>query len=131
MAPAALAVSLTNGDFATGDFTGWPRDTDDGPGGSPDFSIVGPAGAYAAQLQADYWSDPGNTAWERIRRKADSSGRAWVSGTKYDSGENVSDGANAPSGILRERSSVTGCNSGVCGRDRARVGETPLLRQPP
>ena len=62
VAPAALAVNLTNGDFATGDFFGWTRDTDGGPGGSPDFSIVGPAGAYAARLEADYWSDPGNTA---------------------------------------------------------------------
>ncbi|AUB81582.1 hypothetical protein THSYN_11855 [Candidatus Thiodictyon syntrophicum] len=96
VAPAVLAVSLTNGDFATGDFTGWPRDTDGGPGGRPGFSIVGPTGADAAQLQADYWSNPGNTAWERTRSKADSSARAWVSGTKYDSGENVSDVANAP-----------------------------------
>jgi len=62
LAPAALAVNLTNGDFGTGDFTGWTRDTDGGPGGSRDFSIVGSPGAYAAQLQADYWSDPGNTA---------------------------------------------------------------------
>ena len=61
VAPAALAVSLTNGDFATGDFTGWTRDTDGGPGGSPDFSVVGSTGAYAARLEADYWSDPGNT----------------------------------------------------------------------
>jgi len=48
-----------DGDFATGDFTGWTTDTDGGPGSSSDLRVSGSPGAYRAQLDADYWSVPG------------------------------------------------------------------------
>lgn len=60
VSPAALAVGLANGDFATGDFTGWTLDTDGSPGSPPDFEVVGSPGAFAAALRADYWSTPGD-----------------------------------------------------------------------
>ncbi len=49
----ALAVSLANGNFATGDFTGWTLDTDGGPGSSSDFSVIGAPGTYSARIGAD------------------------------------------------------------------------------
>ncbi len=59
-----LAAPLTNGDFATGTFAGWTTDTDGNGTPSPlapDFQIVGSPGSYAARLEADYYSTPGNT----------------------------------------------------------------------
>jgi hypothetical protein len=55
-----------NGDFETGDFTGWSQDTDGlGPPAplSPDFQVVTPgiSGTYAGRIEADYWSTPGDT----------------------------------------------------------------------
>jgi len=58
----ATAVSLTNGDFETGDFFGWSLDTDGFPGGPADFSVVGSPGNFAGRIEADYWDVPGNTA---------------------------------------------------------------------
>jgi len=58
------AAGITNGDFQTGDFTGWSQDTDGG--GSPilglnDFSIVEPTtGNNAAQIEIDYFETPGD-----------------------------------------------------------------------
>ena len=60
----SLADLLTNGDFETGDFTGWTTDTD-GNGAptplSPDFQVIGSPGSYQGRLEADYWSTPGDT----------------------------------------------------------------------
>ncbi len=59
------AANINNGDFQTADFTDWSQDVD-GVGapisGLEDFTIVAPAsGNYAARIEADYWSTPGNT----------------------------------------------------------------------
>jgi hypothetical protein len=61
-AQSALGVSVTNGDFGTGDFTGWTLDTDGFPGTANDFQVVGSPGDYQAEIQADYWSTPGDIA---------------------------------------------------------------------
>lgn len=57
---SAHGVSVTNGDFGTGDFTGWTLDTDGFPGTANDFQVVGSPGDYMAQINADYWSIPGD-----------------------------------------------------------------------
>jgi len=61
----AQAANITNGDFQSNDFTGWTQDVDGfplHPGSFNDFSIVQPtAGNYAARIEADYWSTPGDT----------------------------------------------------------------------
>jgi hypothetical protein len=58
--PQAGQAGIVNGDFATGDFTGWTTDTD-GSGLptplAPDFQVIGPQ----ARIEADYWSTPGDT----------------------------------------------------------------------
>lgn len=59
---SALAAGFINGDFATGDFTGWGIDTDGSPGGSSDFNVVGAPGTYRARIAADYWSPPDDIA---------------------------------------------------------------------
>lgn len=51
------AAMLTNGDFETGNFTGWTRDTDGNAGTTPDFQIIGSPGSYQARIQADYAGD--------------------------------------------------------------------------
>jgi hypothetical protein len=60
--PAARASGIANGNFATGDFTGWTRDTDGAGLGSSgsDFAIVGAPGPYSARIEADYSSTPGD-----------------------------------------------------------------------
>jgi len=54
-------ATITNGDFETGDLTGWSTDTDFGPGSAGDFSVSGSPGSYKARIEADYWSTPGDT----------------------------------------------------------------------
>ncbi|MCP3867908.1 MAG: PEP-CTERM sorting domain-containing protein, partial [Gammaproteobacteria bacterium] len=61
----SLAAGIMNGDFATGDFSGWSQDTDGfspvpPPNQANDFSIVGASGDYAARIEADYWTTPGD-----------------------------------------------------------------------
>jgi hypothetical protein len=67
LAPSLVQAGFMNGDFETGDFTGWSQDTD-GNGApvplSPDFLVVSPGlsgSNNAARLLADYWSAPGDT----------------------------------------------------------------------
>jgi len=61
------AAGIANGDFSTGDFTGWSQDTDFSgapPAGSNDFSIE--TGNNTARIEIDYWSttgDPLDEAW--------------------------------------------------------------------
>jgi hypothetical protein len=57
----SLAASITNGDFASGDFTGWSLDTDGFTGTAPDFQIETSGGNSYARIEADYWSTPGDT----------------------------------------------------------------------
>ncbi len=62
---SAYAANINNGDFQTNNFNGWSQDVD-GSGaptaGLNDFSIVEPSiGNYAARIEADYWSTPGDT----------------------------------------------------------------------
>lgn len=61
----SYAANIGNGDFQTNDYTGWIQDVD-GLGapiaGLNDFSIVEPTtGDYAARIEIDYWSTPGDT----------------------------------------------------------------------
>lgn len=51
-------AGIVNGNFETGDFTGWSLDTDGSPGSAADFSI---SGVQAARIEADYWSSPSDT----------------------------------------------------------------------
>ncbi len=61
----SLAANINNGDFQSNDFTSWNQDVDGL--GAPiaflnDFSIVEPtAGNYAARIETDFWSTPGDT----------------------------------------------------------------------
>lgn len=55
----ASAQGVANGDFGSGDLSGWSLDTDGSPGGAPDFSVVGSSGAYAARIEADHFATPG------------------------------------------------------------------------
>ena len=59
-ATPVVAAALTNGDFETGDFTGWSLDTDGFPGSGNDFKVVGSPGSYSARVEADYWDPPGD-----------------------------------------------------------------------
>jgi hypothetical protein len=55
LATNTYAATITNGDFATCDFTGWQQDTDFGAGStSNDFEIAGGPTACAAQLNIDF-----------------------------------------------------------------------------
>jgi len=59
------ATNLTNGDFSSGDFSGWSQDID-GLGeplaGLNDFSLEeSPMGEYAAHIETDFWSTAGDT----------------------------------------------------------------------
>lgn len=58
---ASFATPITNGDFETGDFTGWSLDTDFGAGSANDFSVSGALGSYQGRIEADYWSTAGDT----------------------------------------------------------------------
>ena len=62
--PFSYAAKVFNGDFQTGDFSYWFQDVDGfGPPieGMNDFSMVEPvAGNYAARIEVDYRSIPGN-----------------------------------------------------------------------
>ncbi len=51
------AAMLVNGDFETGTFTGWTRDTDGNAGTTPDFQITGTPGSYQARIEIDYPGD--------------------------------------------------------------------------
>jgi hypothetical protein len=58
----AGAAAIVNGNFQTGDFSGWNKDTD-GAHNDPsfnDFSIVGNPGDYSAQIEVDAFSPPGD-----------------------------------------------------------------------
>lgn len=55
------AASITNGDFETGDFTGWSLNTDFGTGSTNDFSVSDSSGSYKGRIEADYWSILGDT----------------------------------------------------------------------
>lgn len=66
-----MQADFINGDFETGDFTGWSTDTDGclsmgpcpmAPWPSPDFVVGNFGGSQQARIEADYWSTPGNTA---------------------------------------------------------------------
>jgi hypothetical protein len=55
LATNAFATAIVNGDFQTGDFNGWKKDTDGGGDFSTlnDFSIIGTPGDYSAQIEVD------------------------------------------------------------------------------
>jgi hypothetical protein len=58
LSPSAFGASIINGDFETGDFTGWSQDIDGflPCGCGNDFSIVEPAvGNSAARIEADFF----------------------------------------------------------------------------
>lgn len=55
--PTINASGITNGDFQTGDFSGWQLDTDGALGVSPDFQIINNAGNYSARIEADAADD--------------------------------------------------------------------------
>jgi hypothetical protein len=55
----AGAAGVTNGDFGTGDFSGWFLDTDGSAGEGPDFTVVGSPGNFAARIEANFHSSPG------------------------------------------------------------------------
>jgi len=55
------ASGVVNGNFQTGDFTGWSLATDGVAGTAPDFQIENLAGDYSARIEADYWSIPGDS----------------------------------------------------------------------
>ena len=62
--PSVASAGFVNGDFQTGTFAGWSLDTDgNGPPTpqSPDFQVIDQLGDKLAELDADYFSTPGNT----------------------------------------------------------------------
>lgn len=66
LAPSLVQANFMNGDFETGDFSGWSQDTDgSGPPAplNPDFQVVTPgiSGTFAGRIEADYWSVLGDT----------------------------------------------------------------------
>lgn len=61
-AQSALGVSVINGDFGTGDFTGWMLDTDGAASSGSDFSVVNTPGGRQARIDVDYWRSPGDIA---------------------------------------------------------------------
>jgi len=71
------AASIANGDFSTGDFTGWSQDID-GSGtptfGLNDFLIASPNNA--ARIEIDYWLTPGDTT-------STANDEAWFASTLY------------------------------------------------
>jgi hypothetical protein len=50
----AAAGPISNGDFETGDFTGWSIDSDGFDGDAPDFQVVGVPGNHQARVEIDY-----------------------------------------------------------------------------
>ena len=60
--PATSVATIMNGDFETGDFTGWSTNTDGSVGSANDFSVPGAPGSYRARVEADYWSTPGDVS---------------------------------------------------------------------
>lgn len=56
----SLADIITNGDFASCDYSGWETRTDGGVGSPNDFSIINNAGECSAQLQVDHMSPAGD-----------------------------------------------------------------------
>ena len=48
------AAEIVNGDFETGDFTGWSLDTDGFEGTAPDFQVVGVPGNHQARVEIDF-----------------------------------------------------------------------------
>ena len=62
LATHSNAALITNGDFATGDFSAWSKDTD-GAGDistGNDFSVVGSVGDYSAVIEVDAFDAPGD-----------------------------------------------------------------------
>ena len=60
--PQARAAGVANGDFETGDFTGWTIQTDAGPGQPTDLFLVASQGGYAARIEADYYATPADVS---------------------------------------------------------------------
>lgn len=56
------ATAIVNGNFQTGDFSGWSKDTDglgDFSSGN-DFSILGSGSDFSAKIEVDHFSTPGD-----------------------------------------------------------------------
>jgi hypothetical protein len=63
---SALQAAVINGDFSTGDFTGWQTDTDGFVGSPNDFSVIGNTAQIAVDhfdVAGDTFSIPVNDAW--------------------------------------------------------------------
>jgi len=57
----SMANLINNGDFETGDYSGWSIDTDGFPGNSSDFMIdPSRSSNYQARIEADYFGTPGD-----------------------------------------------------------------------
>ena len=56
-------AAITNGDFSTGDYSGWMTDTDGMAGSENDFFIQDIDGGYRAEIQVDYWNNVPNDAF--------------------------------------------------------------------
>jgi hypothetical protein len=73
LSPGLASADFINGNFQTGTFTGWTLDTDGGGPPSPvapDFQVIDQLGDKLAELDADYFSTPGNpgsTALDQVQ----------------------------------------------------------------
>jgi hypothetical protein len=64
-----VAAGIINGDFETGDFSGWQLDSDGFDGADPDFQVVGVPGNHQARVEIDFAADFGifaNTLYQPL-----------------------------------------------------------------
>jgi len=73
------AATITNGDFATCDYSGWSQASDLDPIAPDDFTIIDNGGTCSAQISADLSDAFGNILFQEIDLSASDSSQLWLS----------------------------------------------------